>query len=262
MSSQPHSSLLISAHEICLKIQDRWVLDKVSLRLHEGEFLTLVGPNGAGKTTLLRVLLGAINPTHGHVECASHLRVGYLPQRLQTEAAMPMRVREFLKLNQKFTPEAWEEVVALTQIENLLASSLGGLSGGEMQRVLLARALLRNPNLLVLDEPAQNLDIHGQLAFYELLDKVVAARRCAVLMVSHDLHVVLARSNRVLCLYGHICCEGAPEAIVHHPDFQLHMGTKGAEILAVFPHRAHHQHPHETHEHTHVHVHGEGCNHG
>lgn len=261
MSAKPDftDNSLLSAQDVCLKAGGSWILEHISLTVKPRDFITIIGPNGAGKTSLLKLLVGATSPTHGLIHRSPELRIGYVPQRLHSDNALPMPVQSFLRLNARgVSADEWQFVMEETQAHSLLAKDLSELSGGEMQRVLLAKALLKEPNLLILDEPAQNLDIHGQIAFYALLDKIYTHRQCAVVMVSHDLHVVLARSNHVMCLYGHICCEGKPEAIIHHPEFQLRMGKKAEELLAIFPHASHAPHVHE-HDHTHHHDHDGGC---
>lgn len=243
-------SFLIAAEDVCVRYGARWVLDHVSLSVPPGDFVTLVGPNGAGKTTLLKAMLGLVKPTHGVIRRTENLRVGYLPQRVPWNDALPMPLTRFLALGTNATKEECAEALATTGIVNLGGSMLRDLSGGEMQRALLARALLRKPQLLVLDEPAQNLDIGGQVEFYALLDKLVATQGLAILMVSHDLHLVMARTKRVVCLYHHICCQGAPESVANDPAFLDAVGRDMRDLVALY-----------THRHDHAHEHGKECDH-
>ena len=220
-------------------------LEHVGLQMQAGDFLTVIGPNGAGKTTLLRVLLGLEKATGGTVERSPDIRIGYVPQRLPLNPNLPMTVMRFLNMGGAALPEAIAQVSAEVHVESILQHQVAALSGGEMQRVLLARALLRQPQLLVLDEPAQNLDMAGQMEFYRLLDAYHARSGCAVVMVSHDLHLVMARSTRVICLYHHICCEGTPRSVTQDPEFARVMGEDVAKLLAGYVHRHDHAHTHD-----------------
>lgn len=249
---------LLSLTDISLSRGSRTVLDKVSLKLHPGEILTLVGPNGAGKTCLVRIALGLLQADSGQRETSRQLVVGYVPQKLGLNEALPLTVERFLQLSQN-KPHAGQLVAALaeTGAKGVLKSPVARLSGGELQRVLLARALLRNPNLLVLDEPAQGVDVGGQESLYNLIGKVRDERGCGVLMVSHDLHLVMAATDHVLCLNRHVCCEGHPESVSTHPEYKKLFGEQRIKGLAVYSHR--HDHHHNNHgdvcqqhgEHTH-----------
>ncbi len=241
---------LIAAEDVCLRYGARWVLDHVSLEVRAGDFVTLVGPNGAGKTTLLKVMLGLVPTTHGAIRRAPGLRVGYLPQRVPWNETLPMPVSRFLALGTDATRAECAAVLEETGLRDVQHSMLQELSGGEMQRVLLARAILRRPQLLVLDEPAQNLDLGGQVEFYAVLDRIVREQNLAILMVSHDLHLVMARTKRVVCLYHHICCEGAPAAVAEDPAFLDAVGRDMRDLVALY-----------THRHDHTHAGAEGCAH-
>jgi len=204
---------------------------------------------------LLKVLMGLEKPNEGSISTKPNLRVGYVPQRLLPNPSMPLQVKRFLTVAQKVTSEQLNSISEETNIIALLNKPLYSLSGGELQRVLLARALLGNPELLVLDEPAQNLDIAGQLSFYKLLDKVYNERKIAILMVSHDLHMVMASTKQVICLYKHICCSGTPQIVAKDPEFKKLFGEDMASFMAAYQH---------SHDHSHDHVHDEdgGCSHG
>ncbi len=220
------------------------VLDNVSLEIAEHDFTTLVGPNGAGKTVLLRQLLQLEKPDHGTVQHAAGLRIGYVPEKISIDASLPLQVKRFVTLNNRVSAAALDTLADETGMTDLLDRPLAALSGGELQRVLLARALVRNPNLLVLDEPAQNLDVNGQLQFYQLIEKIYETRKLAILMVSHDLHLVMSSTRKVVCLYHHICCSGAPDSVARDPEFISIFGTDMAQLMAVYPHK-------HTHDHTH-----------
>ena len=220
------------------------MLRDVSLRVEERDFITVVGPNGAGKTTLLKCLMGFFAPDDGAVARAPKLRIGYVPQWFPADPAMPLSARRFLRLRKVFGGGAAARAIAQVAEETAIGAALDKpmhvLSGGELQRVLLARALLGDPQLLVLDEGAQNLDVSGQLAFYKLLERIYDERRLAILMVSHDLHLVMASTRRVICLFHHVCCSGRPREVARDPEFISLFGDDVAKMLAVY----HHEHDH------------------
>ena len=218
------------------------VLKDITLSLGEGDFVSLIGPNGAGKTTLLKVALGFFPPDRGTCERSPDLRVGYMPQDIEREGFLPLSVRRFIELNRKCAPSDLEAVYAETGIEDIVDRTLHRISGGELQRVLLARALLNRPNLLVMDEPVQNLDFSGQIAFYKRLRAIHRERKVAVLMVSHDLHMVMSSTKRVICLYGHICCDGEPHNVVNDPEFVSVFGRDLADTMSVYSHSHRHDH--------------------
>jgi len=212
--------------------------------LHQGEFITLIGPNGAGKSSLIKVLLGLINQDSGTVKYNKNIRLGYTPQTFSPNPFIPISVIDFLSLNQKVEAVFTNEIIVLTGIENLLDSPLKNLSGGELQKVLLARALLSKPNVLILDEPAQNLDIDGQMQLYKLIQDIHQKNNCAVLMVSHDLHRVMKESTQVLCLYHHICCQGHPESILNNEQFSDLFADQINDLMTTYEHHHNHQHKH------------------
>ncbi len=245
--------MLIEARDISVALGGTEVLSRVSLQLMPGEIVTILGPNGSGKSTLLRALLGIVALTSGRVERAAGLRIGYVPQRLTIDASLPITVRRFLSLPHRVS--AAEAVRALVRVglEGIGERQMARLSGGQLQRVLLARALLNAPQLLVLDEPTQGLDQPGEAGFYRLIAEVRQETGAAILMVSHDLHVVMAASDRVICLNHHVCCEGTPQVVSNAPEYRalFGLGTQGA--LALYQHR--HDHSHDAaqdHEHDHA----------
>ncbi|MBA5248500.1 MAG: metal ABC transporter ATP-binding protein [Gammaproteobacteria bacterium] len=234
---------LISAHDISLMHQGKNVLDAVSFELKQSEFITVIGPNGAGKSSLIKILLGLIKADSGKIKRAKNIRLGYMPQTFTPNPFIPISVIDFLNLNQKVIPIFLHETAKLTGIEKLIKSPLKNLSGGELQRVLLARALLNKPNVLILDEPAQNLDVSGQMQLYKLIQDIHQQQGCAVLMISHDLHRVMKESTQVLCLYHHICCMGKPETIINDDKFNDLFADQMDELMATYEH--HHNHCHE-----------------
>jgi len=246
-------NLLLSAEGVKITINDNEILQGASLSVTEGEVVTVVGPNGAGKTTLIRAMLGLIHPDSGNIYRRPGLTVGYMPQKLSLDPTMPMTVNRFLELG---VPTALaghgrrKKTLEEVGIGHIANSQMQNISGGEMQRVMIARALLRDPDILVLDEPVQGVDVTGQAELYRLIRKIKNNRGVGVLMVSHDLHVVMAETDRVICLNRHVCCEGHPEAVSRHPEFVEMFGEQVAGSIALYPH--HHDHHHDVHGEIHT----------
>lgn len=234
---------LISLTGVSVRFGRERALDNVSLAVLGGEIATVIGPNGAGKTTLLRVALGLQKPTAGTVSRREGLRLGYMPQRLVIDDTMPLTVGRFLALTRDSRRQDRGPVAEQLGIAGLLTHPLQRISGGEMQRVLLARALLRRPNLLILDEPAQSLDVGGQAEFYTLIGEIRDRLGCGVLVVSHDLHLVMAAADRVICLNHHVCCRGKPQEVQRDPAYlALFPGQQPVPGLAVYEHAHDHSH--------------------
>jgi len=246
---------LMSAKNLNVIRDGKSILSDVSLEVGARDFITIIGPNGAGKSMLLKCVMGFYQPEGGSVEKRKGLKIGYVPQRLVADHTIPIRVRRFLSLRKKAKKDAIQNVARETSIEDILDQPLHVLSGGELQRVLLARALLDDPDLLVLDEPAQNLDVTGQLGFYKLLDRIYAERNVSILMVSHDLHLVMSSTKRVVCLYHHICCSGEPHMVTRDPEFISLFGDDMARLMAVYNHSHDHAHDHDHDHHDHGHDH-------
>ena len=235
---------LIEANNISVRLGGKSILWDISMAVIPGEIVTIVGPNGSGKTTLLRALTGAVELSGGTVKKRNDLRIGYAPQRLALDSTMPITVDRFLSLVGKTTRSERRAALADVDIESLESAQLASLSGGQFQRALLARAILRRPNLLALDEPTQGLDQPGTVGFYRLIERVREQTGCGVLMVSHDLHVVMSASDRVLCVNGHICCEGTPTVVSEAPEYRAMFGTGTAGALALYQHHHDHDHSH------------------
>jgi zinc transport system ATP-binding protein len=253
------SEVLISGHGLCYEVSGRRLLDNVDLTIRRQEVITVIGPNGAGKTTLIRVLLGLLQPSSGVVERMDHMSIGYVPQRLQVNPLLPMTVARFMRTACRASAEEIQVVLNDVGLGEIADRSLQKLSGGEWQRTLLARALLRKPDLLVLDEPLQGVDVAGQAELYRLITDLRDRYNCGVLMVSHDLHLVMEASDSVLCLNQHVCCSGRPEAITQHPEYLRLIGDTDAAGLAVYSH--HHDHVHDAHGDVHE-LHEEERGHG
>jgi zinc transport system ATP-binding protein len=255
------SDVLIRLQNVGVRFSGQDVLQDVNLQLQAGEIVTLIGPNGAGKTTLVRSVLGLLKPDRGQIWRKPRLTIGYMPQKLQVDATLPLSVLRFLQLvprvDRKRALSALEEVGAGRVIDSPLQS----VSGGELQRVLLARALLREPQLLVLDEPVQGVDVSGQADLYRLITQLRERYGCGVLMVSHDLHLVMSTTDQVVCLNHHVCCSGHPEKVSEDPAF-IELFGQDAQSLAIYHHR--HNHNHDLHGSVVVgkpHVHGPDCKH-
>jgi zinc transport system ATP-binding protein len=240
--------VLVKADNIQFSIGGRAILENVSATISNGEIVTLIGPNGSGKTTFIRVLLGLQQPSSGTIQHKPHLHIGYVPQKLIIEPSLPLTVGRFLKFGVPRGPnrQKGQRAAVLEEVgaPNLYDSSIHELSGGELQRVMLARSLLRNPELLVLDEPVQGVDVMGQNEIYDLITRIRDQRNCGIIMVSHDLHIVMASTDRVICLNHHICCEGKPDTVARDPAFQSIFGSQAAARLAIYHH--HHDHTHDT----------------
>jgi len=249
-------SALISAEGLGVRHGGAFVLENVDVAIRAGEIVTVVGPNGSGKTTLIRALIGLEPLATGRVIRTPGLRIGYVPQKLHIDASLPMSVRRFLSLPRRVSDVAAEAALARTGVAGIGARPLAGLSGGQFQRVMLARALLSAPQILILDEPTQGLDQPGTAGFYKLIEEVRGETGAAVLMVSHDLHVVMSASDRVICLNGHVCCAGTPRVVSAAPEYRALFGLGTGGAFALYRHE--HDHDHEDdagHGHDHAHPH-------
>ncbi len=222
----------------------RTLLQAINLTLMPGKIVSVIGPNGAGKTTLVKLVVGLLNPTQGSIQRVEGLTIGYMPQKIHFSPIFPLTVLRFLQLNQTWDKSELAHMLAEVGVSHVLHSPLETISGGELQRVLLARALLRKPQLLVLDEPAQGVDLIGQGELYDLIAEIRDKHHCAILLVSHDLNVVMARTDTVVCLNQHVCCSGHPEQVSRDPAFAQMFG-KAAAGLAFYTHR--HDHHHGVH---------------
>lgn len=239
---------LIELKNLSVAYGSNVVLRNVSLAISQGEILTIVGPNGSGKTTLFRALIGSVNPASGRITRKSDLNIGYVPQRLHIGTTLPITVERFLRIQRNSSWQLCVQALEKAGIRELAQKQVSDLSGGQFQRVMLASALLTQPNLLLLDEATQGLDQPGSADFYRQIEKVRKETNCAVVMISHELHVVMSASDRVICLNGHICCQGTPEIVTSDPEYRALFGTGTGGQLALYRHH-------------HDHVHDENCDH-
>lgn len=231
---------LLSIENLDVALGGHRVLEDIHLTLERGEIVTIVGPNGSGKTTLLRCIIGSLTPSRGRIKKASGLTVGYVPQRLHCDATLPMTVSRLLSLPRRCSSQQIGQALERAGVTDQADHQISELSGGQFQRVLLARALLESPDLLILDEATQGLDHHGTAEFYRQLERVRHELGCGVLMISHELNVVMRTSDRVVCLNRTICCEGTPDRVAASPAYQAMFGGDHQDALALYRHRQHH----------------------
>ncbi len=235
---------LVSLHGIGVQRAGRWLVRNVEFDVARGEIVTLIGPNGSGKSTTARTAVGAIRPDEGSVTRKPSLKIGYVPQKLTIDWTLPLSVNRLMTLTERRSTAEIEAALTSVGIPNLGKSDVQALSGGEFQRAMLARAMLRKPELLVLDEPVQGVDLAGEVALYDLIGRIRDETGCGILLISHDLHVVMAATDTVICLNGHVCCRGTPQSVAASPEYQhLFGGTRAARTLAVYRH---------DHDHTHL----------
>ncbi len=242
---------LISLDGISVEIKNQKILHNVSLSIRTNQIMTLLGPNGAGKSTLVKVILGLMPYTSGTITRSANLTIGYVPQSIKLNPTLPITVKRFMCLNKRLNKKNVLNILSMVKAEYLIDKSMHQLSGGELQRVLLAQALAKRPQLLILDEPTQGVDVNGQVLLYDLISSAKTQFNCGVLMVSHDLHLVMAKTDEVICLNHHICCSGTPAIVSNDPEFISLFGQQGASQIAVYKH--HHNHQHDLCKHANEH---------
>ena len=245
LSRDGEEKTLVNLQNISVERQSGVLLENINLTVKQGEIVTIVGPNGAGKSTLVKVALGLMKPSSGQVEVRPSLSVGYVPQDIDMDDTLPIMVNRFLQLNKRYSNADLHAALKQVHATKLFHSPLQTLSGGEVRRVLLARALLKNADLLILDEPTAGVDVAGQAEIFTLIKHIRDQRKCGILLISHDLHVVMAATDRVVCLNRHLCCSGSPEHVQQHPEFVALFGQSDANKFAIYAH--HHDHSHDLH---------------
>ena len=239
MSSE--NSTLVKLNNAGFKQNDKWLVEGVSLTVEKGKIVTLIGPNGSGKSTTAKIALGIYKNIEGSVEKYTN-KVGYVPQKISIDWTLPLRVYDFMLLTENIKEEAIDEALTLTGVIHLKNKNLGNLSGGEFQRVLIARAISKKPELLVLDEPVQGVDYTGEIALYELIKRISDSLNCGILLISHDLHTVMTATDHVVCLNGHVCCSGTPMDVAKNNEYKTLFGEKASQILSVYEHKHDHVH--------------------
>ena len=234
--------MLVTLNNAGVCRSNRWLVRGISMTVEPGEIVTLIGPNGSGKSTTAKMALGVLDIDEGVASRKLNLRASYVPQRLEVNWTLPITVSRFLELTNRATQKQMQDALEATETSHLSGAQMSKLSGGEHQRVLLARAILRAPEFLVLDEPVQGVDFSGEIALYRLIENIRNKLDCGVLLISHDLHVVMSTTDRVLCLNGHICCSGTPANVVSSDEFRALFGERAASGLALYEHRHDHEH--------------------
>ena len=234
-------NILVKLNNVGIQQNDKWLVKGVSLEVEKGKIVTLIGPNGSGKSTTAKIALGIYKNIEGNVEKFTN-KVGYVPQKISIDWTLPLRVKDFMVLTDNIKDELIDEALSLTGVIHLKEKNLGNLSGGEFQRVLLARAISKKPELLVLDEPVQGVDFTGEIALYELIKKISEKLNCGILLISHDLHTVMSATDHVVCLNGHVCCSGSPKDVARNNEYKALFGEQASQTLSVYEHKHDHEH--------------------
>ena len=237
-------NILVELHKAGFKQNNKWLVEGVSLKVEKGKIVTLIGPNGSGKSTTAKIALGIYKNIEGSVEKYTN-KIGYVPQKISIDWTLPLRVYDFMLLTEDISDEAIDEALVLTGVIHLKNKNLGNLSGGEFQRVLIARAISKKPELLVLDEPVQGVDYTGEIALYELIKKISDTLNCGILLISHDLHTVMTATDHVVCLNGHVCCSGTPMDVARNNEYKTLFGEQASQIFTVYEHKHDHVHSDE-----------------
>ena len=235
------NKVLLKVENAGVSINDKSLVKGVSFEIKKGEIVTLIGPNGSGKSTTAKIALGIYKKIDGKVKKYTD-KIGYVPQKISIDWTLPIRVLDFMTLTEELTQDQINIALNLTGVEHLKDKSLSNLSGGEFQRVLIARAISKKPELLVLDEPVQGVDFKGEIALYELIKQISEKMKCGILLISHDLHVVMSATDFVLCLNGHVCCSGAPHKVVKDSKYKELFGDRASNILSLYEHKHDHTH--------------------
>jgi len=238
------TNTLVELNKVGFKQNNKWLVEGVSLKVEKGKIVTLIGPNGSGKSTTAKIALGIYKNIEGSVKKFTN-KVGYVPQKISIDWTLPLRVYDFMLLTEEIKDQAIDEALALTGVTHLKNKNLGNLSGGEFQRVLIARAISKKPELLVLDEPVQGVDYTGEIALYELIKKISDTLNCGILLISHDLHTVMTATDHVVCLNGHVCCSGSPMDVAKNNEYKTLFGEQASQILSVYEHKHDHVHSDE-----------------
>ena len=234
-------NILVKLKDAGFQINDKWLVKGVSLQVEKGKIVTLIGPNGSGKSTTAKIALGIYKKIDGSVEKNTD-KIGYVPQKISIDWTLPLRVYDFMLLTENLDEETINNALSLTGVTHLKNKNLGDLSGGEFQRVLLARAIAKKPELLVLDEPVQGVDYSGEVALYALIKKISETLECGILLISHDLHVVMSATDHVVCLNGHVCCSGTPVDVAQDKNYKELFGEHSSQLLSIYEHDHNHTH--------------------
>ena len=238
------NNVLVKLTEVGLKQRNKWLVKGVSLIVERGKIVTLIGPNGSGKSTTAKIAIGLHKNIEGNVEKFTD-KIGYVPQKISIDWTLPLKVNDFMVLTDELDEEKINEALKLTGADHLKNQNLGNLSGGEFQRVLLARAVSKKPDLLVLDEPVQGVDFTGEIALYKLIKEIADKLNCGILLISHDLHTVMTATDHVICLNGHVCCSGTPKDVAMNNEYKLLFGEQASQTLSIYEHKHDHVHSYD-----------------
>ena len=233
--------LLVKLENAGVHRSSKWLVRGISFEINQGQIVTLIGPNGSGKTTTAKMILKILNTDEGLVT-GNAKKMAYVPQKISIDWTMPLRVIDFMKLTSNLNNHQVNESLTMTGVDKLLYNQINSLSGGEFQRVLIARAIAKKPDLLVLDEPVQGVDFNGEIALYNLIKEISVNLNCGILLISHDMHFVMSTTNHVICLNGHICCSGTPSSVVKNPEYIKLFGEHNSETLSYYQHNHDHSH--------------------
>ena len=236
--------LLVKLENAGVHRSSKWLVRGISFEINQGQIVTLIGPNGSGKTTTAKMILNILNTDEGLVT-GNAKKMAYVPQKISIDWTMPLRVIDFMKLTSNLNNTQVNESLTMTGVDKLLYNQINSLSGGEFQRVLIARAIAKKPDLLVLDEPVQGVDFNGEIALYNLIKEISISLNCGILLISHDMHFVMSTTNHVICLNGHICCSGTPGSVVKNPEYIKLFGEHNSETLSYYQHNHDHSHNHD-----------------
>ena len=236
--------LLVKLENAGVYKSSKWLVRGISLEINQGQIVTLIGPNGSGKTTTAKMILNIMNADEGMVSGNAN-KMAYVPQKINIDWTMPLRVIDFMKITSSLNNTQIKESLNMTGVDKLLYNQIHSLSGGEFQRVLIARAIAKKPDLLVLDEPVQGVDFNGEIALYNLIKEISVTLNCGILLISHDMHFVMSTTDHVICLNGHICCSGSPSNVVKNPEYIKLFGQHNSETLAYYQHQHDHSHNHD-----------------
>ena len=236
-----NKKMLLKIENVGISVNGKSLVRGVSLEVKQGEIVTLIGPNGSGKSTTAKIALGIYKKIDGKVKTYTD-KIGYVPQKISIDWTLPIRVLDFMTLTEELTQDQINSALNMTGVEHLKNKSLSNLSGGEFQRVLIARAISKQPELLVLDEPVQGVDFKGEIALYKLIKEISEKMKCGILLISHDLHVVMSATDFVVCLNGHVCCSGTPHKVVQDNKYRELFGDRASNILSLYEHKHDHTH--------------------
>ena len=238
------NKLLVKLENAGVYRSSKWLVRGISLEINQGQIVTLIGPNGSGKTTTAKMILNILNTDEGLVTGNAN-KMAYVPQKINIDWTMPLRVIDFMKITNSLSNTEINESLSMTGVDKLLYNQIHSLSGGEFQRVLIARAIAKKPDLLVLDEPVQGVDFNGEIGLYNLIKEISVNLNCGILLISHDMHFVMSTTDHVICLNGHICCSGSPSNVVKNPEYIKLFGQHNSETLSYYQHRHDHSHNHD-----------------